>query len=170
MCSVAAGSGGNANQSVDLPVGGQVVVTVTCDIASSATLSFFNTATITAPMNISDPVGVNNSATDVDTIAAPATTGHPVFERLFRVQMNTLEQLIIFVPAILLFARYVHPLVAAALGLVFILGRWLYFRAYVRDPKRRGTGFLIAVIPNSLLLLGGLIGALITLIRYPGLY
>jgi len=53
---------------------------------------------------------------------------------------------------------------------VFILGRWLYFRAYVRDPKRRGTGFLIAVIPNSLLLLGGLIGALITLIRYPGLY
>jgi len=66
MCSVAAGSGGNANQSVDLPVGGQVVVTVTCDIASSATLSFFNTATITAPMNISDPVGVNNSATDVN--------------------------------------------------------------------------------------------------------
>ena len=101
---------------------------------------------------------------------APATSGHEVFERYFRVQMNTLEQLVVFVPAILLFGAYVHPLIAAALGLVFVIGRWLYFRAYVRDPKRRGTGFLIAVIPNSLLLLGGLIGALITLIRYPGLY
>jgi glutathione S-transferase len=109
-------------------------------------------------------------ARDTYHVPAPATTGNEVFERYFRVQMNTLEQLIIFVPAILLFARYVHPLVAAALGLVFILGRWLYFRAYVRDPKRRGTGFLIAVVPNSILLLGGLIGALITLIRYPGVY
>ena len=74
-------------------------------------------------------------ARDTYHVPAPATTGNEVFERYFRVQMNTLEQLIIFVPAILLFARYVHPLVAAALGLVFILGRWLYFRAYVKDPE-----------------------------------
>ncbi len=63
-CSVPAGGEPNANQNVDLPVGGQVVVTVTCDIASNATLSFFNTATITPPVGFSDPVGVNNSATD----------------------------------------------------------------------------------------------------------
>ena len=103
-------------------------------------------------------------------VPAPATTGNEVFERYFRVQMNTLEQLVIFIPSILLFARYVHPLIAAALGLVFIIGRWLYFTGYVKDPARRGPGFLIAVIPNSLLLLGGLIGALITLIRYPAVY
>ncbi len=66
LCSVPAGGEPNANQNVDLPVGGQVVVTVTCDIASSATLSFFNTATIIPPMGISDPVLANNSATDVN--------------------------------------------------------------------------------------------------------
>ena len=103
-------------------------------------------------------------------VPAPATTGNEVFERYFRVQMNTLEQLVIFIPSILLFARYVHPLIAAALGLVFIVGRWLYFTGYVKDPARRGSGFVIAVIPNSVLLLGGLIGALITLIRYPAVY
>lgn len=66
VCSVAGGSGANANQSVDLPVGGSVVVTATCSIASSAMLSFFNTATITAPAGFTDPVGVNNSSTDVN--------------------------------------------------------------------------------------------------------
>lgn len=66
VCSIPAGGEPSANQSVDLPVGGQVVVTLTCDIASNATLSFFNTATITSPPNNDDPVGVNNSATDVN--------------------------------------------------------------------------------------------------------
>lgn len=66
VCSVPAGGEPSANQSVDLPVGGQVVVTVTCDIASNATLSFFNTATITSPPGNDDPVGVNNSSTDVN--------------------------------------------------------------------------------------------------------
>lgn len=66
VCSIPAGGEPSANQSVDLPVGGQVVVTVTCDIASNATLSFFNTATITSPPGNNDPVGVNNSATDVN--------------------------------------------------------------------------------------------------------
>jgi len=103
-------------------------------------------------------------------VPAPATGGHEMFERYFRVQMNTIEQLVIFIPSILLFALYVHALIAAALGALFIIGRWLYFVGYVKDPKRRGTGFLVSVIPNSLLLLGGLIGALLALIRHPGLY
>ena len=86
VCSVPAGSGANANQLVDLPVGGQVVVTATCDIASSATLSFFNTATITQPQGIDDPVGVNNSATDVNglnpiaDLAITKTDGVATFE------------------------------------------------------------------------------------------
>ena len=68
-------------------------------------------------------------------VAAPATSGHEVFERYFRVQMNTIEQLIIFVPAILLFAHFVQPLIGAALGLLFVIGRWVYFIGYVKDPK-----------------------------------
>ena len=73
-------------------------------------------------------------------LPAPATSGNEMFERYFRVQMNTIEQLVIFLPSILLFARYVHPLIAAALGLVFVIGRWVYFRSYVKDPQKRSTG------------------------------
>src|SRR6202030_4164571 len=91
-------------------------------------------------------------------IPAPATSGHEVFERYFRVQMNTLEQLVVFVPAILLFGAYVQPLIAAALGLVCVIGRWLYFRGYVKDPKKREMGFILSAVPNVILLLGGLIG------------
>ena len=94
-------------------------------------------------------------------IAAPATTGHPTFERYFRVQQNTIEQLVIFLPALFLFARFANEAVAAALGLVFILGRALYARGYVLDPAKRGPGFLLTVVANFFLLLGGLIGAIL---------
>jgi len=91
-------------------------------------------------------------------VPAPATTGHEVFERYFRVQMNTLEQLVVFVPAILLFAHYVSPYLAAALGALFILGRAVYFQGYVKAAQARHTGFLLSAIPNIILLLGGLAG------------
>jgi glutathione S-transferase len=98
-------------------------------------------------------------------VEAPATTGHEVFERYFRAQMNTLEQLIIFGPSIMLFAWYVNPHVAAALGLLFVIGRALYFTSYVRAAGARHTGFLISVIPNVTLLVGGLLGATWSFIR-----
>ena len=82
-------------------------------------------------------------------VAAPATSGHEVFERYFRVQMNTIEQLIIFVPAIVVFAHYVNPLIAAGLGLIFVIGRWLYFVSYVKDPKKREVGFVLSFVPAS---------------------
>jgi len=94
-------------------------------------------------------------------VAAPATHGHPIFERHLRVQENTIEQLVIFLPAIFLFARYVSPVFAALLGLVFIVGRGLYARAYVNDPAGRGPGFLLTIGSNLILLLGGLVGALV---------
>jgi hypothetical protein len=94
-------------------------------------------------------------------VPAPATTGHPEFERRFRVQQNTVEQLVVFLPGIWLFARYVSPPVAAGLGLVFILGRALYARAYVVDPARRGPGFGLTLLANLVLVVGGLIGALV---------
>jgi uncharacterized MAPEG superfamily protein len=92
-------------------------------------------------------------------VEPPATTGHEIFERYFRVQMNTLEQLILFVPAILIFATYVHAQVAAALGMLFIIGRYLYFVGYVKEPAKRSAGFLLAALPTMFLLIGGVLGA-----------
>jgi uncharacterized membrane protein YecN with MAPEG domain len=92
-------------------------------------------------------------------IKAPATTGHEIFERWFRVQQNTLEMLIAFIPAVSLFAIYVNPNWAAWIGLVYIVGRVLYVRAYVADPARRGLGFALTALPILVLLAGALLGA-----------
>ena len=90
---------------------------------------------------------------------APATTGNEIFERYFRVQMNTLEQLVVLIPAIFLFAYLIDARWAAGLGAVFIVGRFLYFRSYVSDPKKRGLGFGLTMLPNVVLVLGTLVGA-----------
>jgi len=92
-------------------------------------------------------------------ISAPAMTGHPVFERLVRVQQNTQEQLVIFFPALALFAYYISPLWAAVLGLLFFMGRALYARAYVLEPDKRGPGFGLGALALIALLLGALWGA-----------
>lgn len=94
-------------------------------------------------------------------VKAPATTGHELFDRHYRVQQNTTEQLLLFLPALYLFAAYVSAPVAALLGLAFIVGRALYARGYVADPEKRGTGFLIGFVATVVLLLGGLGGALV---------
>lgn len=93
-------------------------------------------------------------------IEAPATSGHPVFERWLRVQGNTLELLVVFVPALWLAARYWNPLYAAVLGVVFFVGRALYAISYVRDPKTRGLGFVLSLLPTAVLVLAALVGAL----------
>lgn len=89
-------------------------------------------------------------------VAAPATTGHPEFERHFRVHMNTLEGLVIFLPSLWLFAIYVSEPVAAGLGLVWIAGRALYMFDYVKDPKTRGRGFGVQAVAMMVLLFGAL--------------
>lgn len=97
-------------------------------------------------------------------VEAPAVTGHPVFERYFRVHQNTVEQLVLFVPGVFLFGRYVSPPFAAILGAVYLVGRLLYLRGYVRDPAGRGPGFLLSMLPTAILLLGGVIGAVVELL------
>jgi glutathione S-transferase len=87
-------------------------------------------------------------------VAAPATTGNDIFERHFRVQMNTLEQLVLFLPALWIFAAYISPLWAAALGVVFILGRAIYAASYVRNPKSRSLGFGLTAFPTLAMLIG----------------
>lgn len=97
-------------------------------------------------------------------VNAPAVSGHDEFERYYRVQQNTMEQLIVFVPAILLFSNYVHALTAAGLGVVFLIGRQMYYMAYIKDPKSRGPGFTISYLASHVLLIGALVGAVMKLI------
>lgn len=92
-------------------------------------------------------------------VPAPATTGDPVFERYFRVHQNTLEQLVLVVPALWMFAAYVSVAGAAGLGFVFAVSRYIYLRGYVADPARRGMGFGIGALVQMVLLLGALGGA-----------
>jgi len=98
-------------------------------------------------------------------IKAPAISGHEVFDRYYRVHMNTLEQLIVFIPAILVFAYFGNPLYAAGLGVFFLIGRMLYFFSYVSDPAKRGAGFIIGWIPTVLLVLAGLVSVAIQILR-----
>lgn len=77
-------------------------------------------------------------------IRAPATSGHPMFERAYRIQMNTLEHVVIFLPTLWLAARWGNPAWAGILGLVWIVGRVWYIPAYLRDPAARGTPFALA--------------------------
>jgi uncharacterized membrane protein YecN with MAPEG domain len=97
-------------------------------------------------------------------VPAPAISGHPTFERLYRVQMNTLEQLIVFLPGMWFFGLYVSAPIAAALGLVFIVGRAVYLTSYVKDPEKRSVGFMLTFVSNVILLLGALIGAILALV------
>lgn len=92
-------------------------------------------------------------------VAAPATTGHPVFERYYRVQMNTLELLVVFLPSLWIFGHYIGETWAAGLGAVFIAGRLAYLLGYVADPKKREIGFGLSFFPVLALLIGALFGA-----------
>ena len=91
-------------------------------------------------------------------VPPPAISGDPTFERYFRVHQNTMEQLVVFVPAMLIFATYVHPLVAAILGLLFVIARPIYAMGYIKDPAKRASGAAITFTVNAILLLGGLVG------------
>lgn len=93
-------------------------------------------------------------------VLAPSIQGHPVFERYYRVHQNTLESLILFIPGILLFATYVDGNIAAAIGVIFIIGRFIYLRAYVKDPASRSLGFMLTFLPSVILILGACVGAI----------
>jgi glutathione S-transferase len=93
-------------------------------------------------------------------VKAPAITGHEVFERHFRVHYNTMEQLVVFLPSIWLFAQYISTQWAAILGTVFLVGRVLYAVGYVRHPKKRELGSLLSAAGTMPLLFGALYGVI----------
>jgi uncharacterized MAPEG superfamily protein len=98
-------------------------------------------------------------------VKAPAITGNEIFERYFRVQMNTLELLVIFLPALWIATVYVPAYGVALLGVLYLIGRFVYLRGYVAEPSKRSLGFGLSALPILALLLIDLIGALIRLIK-----
>jgi len=98
-----------------------------------------------------------------DKVVAPATTGDEVYERKLRVQINTLEQLMITLPAMWVCAHYFRADVAAIMGLAFLIGRFLYSYLYIKSPKSRAPGFVIGFLANIVLLAGGFYGVITSL-------
>lgn len=91
-------------------------------------------------------------------IQAPAVTGNKVFERIYRVQMNTLESFVIFIPSLWLYAIYMSDKGAGIAGLLWIVGRIWYAESYEKDAKKRGPGFLISMLTAMGLWLGAIYG------------
>ena len=97
-------------------------------------------------------------------VPAPATTGHPLFECAFRVQMNTLEYSLMFLPALWLFALYVSVTWSSILGAAWLVGRVLYWKGYMEEPKKRGMGYGISFFALIGLMLGALVGIVLKLV------
>lgn len=98
-------------------------------------------------------------------VKAPAVSGNDDFERVLRVQQNTLEQLALFLPVLWIFATFVSPIAAAILGAVWILGRILYALGYYQAAEKRGPGFGLSTLATVVLIFGSLIGIVLTLLK-----
>jgi len=105
-------------------------------------------------------VGLVGFARGKYRIAAPATTGHPVFDRTFRVQQNTLEGLVVFLPGLWLFGQYLNPTWAAWLGLIGIVARAVYAVGYIKAAEKRGFGAGVLGMVNIALVVGALVGVI----------
>ncbi|MET0961917.1 MAG: MAPEG family protein [Noviherbaspirillum sp.] len=91
-------------------------------------------------------------------VHAPATTGNEVFERFYRVQINTLELLVLLLPAMWIAAAYWDPRWVAAAGAVYLAGRMVYLRAYTTEPRSRGLGYMLSIAPVVTLMTAALAG------------
>ena len=100
-------------------------------------------------------------------IKPPQMSGDPEFERVVRVQQNTLEQLVLFLPALWIFAIVVSPKYAAGLGAVWIVGRILYAQGYYQAAEKRGPGFGVSTLATIVLLLGSLVGVVLQIVKSP---
>jgi glutathione S-transferase len=97
-------------------------------------------------------------------VKAPATSGEPTFDRTFRVQQNTLEGLVIFLPGLWLFGQYLNPTWAVWLGVAGIIGRAIYAVGYIKAAEKRGFGAGIVGMVNIALVIGALVGVVEALV------
>lgn len=98
-------------------------------------------------------------------IMPPATTGDANFERVLRVQQNTLEQLIFFLPSLWLFSYYVSPIWGAGIGAIWVLGRILFAWGYYQAAEKRILGFALTLLSGVVLLLGALVGVILSILK-----
>ena len=98
-------------------------------------------------------------------VPVPQTTGNLDFERVLRVQQNTLEQLALFIPALWLFSIYVSPIWGSALGAAWIVGRIAYAWGYYQAAEKRGLGFAISSLSGIVLILGSLVGIILSMVK-----
>jgi uncharacterized membrane protein YecN with MAPEG domain len=91
-------------------------------------------------------------------VAAPATTGDPIFERAFRIHMNTTEQLVVFLPVLWLSVQVIGDAWTGLVGVVWLAGRVLYTASYMKDPARRGPGMLVTLSATLVLVVVTLVG------------
>ena len=97
-------------------------------------------------------------------IDAPATTGNPNFERVFRVQMNTLEALALFLPSLWIAALHADRLIVGGVGLLWVIARIWYAIAYAGDAKKRGPGFGLGILATAILWVMALWGLVVATI------
>lgn len=93
-------------------------------------------------------------------VAAPAASGHPEFDKRYRVQMNTVEQLVWFVPALIIGAPVLGDMIAAGLAATWALGRVIFAVTYYKDPAKRSLGFALTLLPTFVLLIAGIWGGI----------
>lgn len=86
-------------------------------------------------------------------IKAPAVSGDEMFDRHYRIHQNTIEQIVIFIPSLWLFGYFVHMNIGASLGLLFLIGRFIFRSAYLKDPASREIGFILGFLPIAICLL-----------------
>ncbi len=98
-------------------------------------------------------------------ILPPAMSGNPDFERVVRVHENTLEQLILFLPALWIFSEFVSPVWAGVLGGVWVIGRIVYAWGYYQAAEKRGIGFAISSLTSMILLIGSLVGIILNVVN-----
>ncbi|ALF56007.1 membrane protein [Nostoc piscinale CENA21] len=98
-------------------------------------------------------------------VMPPQMTGDPNFERVLRVQQNTLEQTILFLPGLWLFSIYINPLWGAVIGAIWLIGRIVYAWGYYQAAEKRMIGFAITTVSGMVLLLGSLIGIILALVK-----
>jgi glutathione S-transferase len=96
-------------------------------------------------------------------VELPATTGNPDFERVFRAHINMLEWMPTFLVPLWLCAIYLSDVAAAALGLIWIAGRALYFSGYSKAVEKRLPGFFIQSTACILLFVGAAVGIVMRL-------